>query len=231
MDHIFCIQRLGVPSSELGDCILLVSIPSWPFFLFGMRNSGGVAFASHLPGHSELLYSRVATAQEDRVQLKARVTSELQLFHEKIGKHTQQVDWRGEFFRGSDFMFCFYSCYCTVSTPTIRFASWNRLWNSGSGLSPSTNPNEPQYLGPNTRQYEAKATIFEPNFPQSTPYESHGSDTFRLVQGTIYRNHLSFKGKKSFGFQFPAKKKNQNQPKKTSLRSAGPRFSPTSPRL
>ena len=225
MDHIFCIQRLGVPSSELGDCILLVSIPSWPFFLFGMRNSGGVAFASHLPGHSELLYSRVATAQEDRVQLKARVTSELQLFHEKIGKHTQQVDWRGEIFRGSDFMFCFYSCYCTVSTPTIRFASWNRLWNSGSGLSPSTNPNEPQYLGPDTRQYEAKATIFEPNFPQSTPYESHGSDTFRLVQGTIYRNHLSFKGKNPLVSSFRRKKKPKPTKKNFASLSRSPIFS------
>ena len=45
------------------------------FPMLEMRSSGGVAFASRLPGHSELLYSRVATAQEDRVQLEARVTS------------------------------------------------------------------------------------------------------------------------------------------------------------
>ena len=75
------------------------------------------------------------------------------------------------------------------------------------------------------RQYEAKATIFEPNFPQSTPYESYGSDTFRLVQ--IYRNHLSCKGKKSFGFQFPAKKTSpKTNPKKLRFAQQVPDFLP-----
>ena len=79
------------------------------------------------------------------------------------------------------------------------------------------------------RQYEAKATIFEPHFPQSTestPYESHGSDTFRLLQGTIYRNHLSFKGKKILWFPVSGEKKNnKTSPKKTASLSRSPIFS------